>query len=210
MPPPAAAAPPALSPALVGGLLLRPLPPALLRRLARPVLARAARRLGPRLDNRLDGVTGRVAVLPAGFPVALMVDLAAGSVALDLADPEAPADAVVRAPAEVLLALLDPAGDLDGDAGFFSRALTIEGDTGLVMALRYALEDGGVDTALILSLLPVPLRPLAGRMQRLHAATGRDLATLQQAMLAPLRGDLARQEARLDRLERECTSRRRR
>lgn len=201
-----------LSPALVGGLLLRPVPLPVLRGLARPVLARAVRRLGPLVAERLEGLSGAVAVVPSGWPVAVVLTIGTGGLdaALDGADAAAAgATAVVRAPVEVLTGMLDGAAGLDGDASLFSRLLTIEGDTGLVMALRYALEDGGVDASSLLALLPAPLRPLLPHAGRLHAAAGRDLAVLQQALLAPLRADLARQEARVARLEQDAARRRR-
>lgn len=203
----------ALSPSLVAGLLLRPLPPSAARVAAQPVLDRILRTLAPRLRDRLSQVAGSVAVIPAGWPLALRLTVGPGGMEAEVTDADAPADAVVRAPLEVLTGMLGGAGGLDGDAGMFSRLLTIEGDTGLVMALRYALEDADVDGRTLLDLLPQPLRPMvprmAGRARRLHAAAARDLATLQQAMLAPLRADLARLEARVVRLEQDAARRRR-
>lgn len=194
----------ALTPGLLAGLALRPVPPRLLQALSRPVLERLCARLAPRLGDRLSGLNGRVAVVPAGHPVAVVAIIADGTLTLDLAEAEAPADATVRAPLEVLAALLDPAG-LDGDATFFSRALTIEGDTGLVMALRYALEDCEAGPEDLAAVLPAPARPLLARggglLRRLHAAASRDLALVQDAALAPLRTDLARHEGRLARVE---------
>ncbi len=196
------------SPGLLLGLLLRPVPLPLMRALARPPLGRLARDLGPRLSDRLSGLSGRLAILPAGHPVAVALDIEDGAIALDLIEAgdmaSMDAVAVVRAPLETLTAMLDTAG-MDGDASFFARALTIEGDTSLVMALRYALEDAGAGQDDIARAAPWPIAPaLPGLMrvgQRVHAAASRDLATVQDALLAPARGELARQEARLSRLE---------
>lgn len=52
-------------------------------------------------------------------------------------------DVLVKAPILSLLNLLD--GEEDGDALFFSRDLTIEGDTEAVLALRNALDDAEID-----------------------------------------------------------------
>lgn len=201
----------ALTPGLLAGLLLRPVPRSFLRALTRPVLARLTARIAPRLGDRLAGVEGRVAVVPAGHPVAVVAIIGEGALTLALDDASAPADAVVRAPLEVLASLMDPDG-LDGDATFFSRALTIEGDTGLVMALRYALEDADVGPADLDAVLPSSARPLMTRggalARRLHAAASRDLALVQDAVLAPLRTELARHESRLARVE--ATAKRRR
>lgn len=201
----------ALTPGLLAGLALRPVPPRLLRALCRPVLDRLRARLAPRLGDRLSGLSGRVAVVPAGHPVAVVATISDGALSLDLAHADAPAEAVVRAPLEVLAALTDASG-LDGDATFFSRALTIEGDTGLVMALRYALEDAGAGPADLVAVLPAPAQPFAARggglVRHLHAAASRDLALVQDAALAPLRADLARQETRLARVEAAAKRRR--
>lgn len=199
----------AFPPSLLAGLMLRPVPLPVLRAAARPVLARAVRRLAPLLADRLEGLAGSVAVVPAGWPVALRLTIGAGGLEADLAAAEGvEATAVVRAPLEVLLGMLDGAAGLDGDASLFARLLTIEGDTGLVMALRYALEDGGVDASVLLGRLAGAERA-AGIVRRVHAAAAHDLAVVQQAVLAPVRSDLARQDARLARLEQDAARRRR-
>lgn len=196
------------SPGLLLGLLLRPVPLTVLRALARPPLDRLARDLGPRLSDRLSGLSGRLVIAPTGHPVAIALDIDNGDLALDLveaADRETmEAVAVVRAPLETLVAMLDTAG-MDGDASFFARALTIEGDTSLVMALRYALEDANAGPEDIARAAPWPVAPALPRLmqvgQRVHDAASRDLATIQDALLAPVRNELARQDGRLSRLE---------
>ncbi|WP_180966810.1 ubiquinone anaerobic biosynthesis accessory factor UbiT [Cohaesibacter celericrescens] len=52
-------------------------------------------------------------------------------------------DVTVKAPFLSLLNLMD--GEEDGDALFFSRDLTIEGDTEAILALRNALDDAEID-----------------------------------------------------------------
>ena len=52
-------------------------------------------------------------------------------------------DVIITAPFLSLLSLMD--GEEDGDALFFSRDLTIEGDTEAVLALRNALDDAEID-----------------------------------------------------------------
>jgi predicted lipid carrier protein YhbT len=64
----------------------------------------------------------------------------------------------------VLLGMID--GTYDGDALFFSRDLTIEGDTEAVLALRNALENAEFDPATVIGLP----RPLHDRFNRLTAA----------------------------------------
>jgi predicted lipid carrier protein YhbT len=59
-------------------------------------------------------------------------------------------DARISGNLVVLLGLLE--GAYDGDALFFSRDLTIEGDTAAVLSLRNAIEDADLDTGRVLGL----------------------------------------------------------
>lgn len=196
------------SPGLLVGILLRPVPLPVMRAVARPVMDGLIRDLGPRLGDRLAGLAGRIAIVPTGHPVAVALDIDDGTLALDLIPAETREEmgavAAVRAPLETLTAMLDTDG-MDGDASFFARALTIEGDTSLVMALRYALEDARAGPDDIVRAVPWPLGPALPHLMRVggrvHAAATRDLATVQDALLAPLRTEVARQDGRLSRME---------
>jgi O2-independent ubiquinone biosynthesis accessory factor UbiT len=59
-------------------------------------------------------------------------------------------DARIKAPLIVLMGMVD--ASYDGDALFFSRDLSIEGDTGAVLALRNAMEDAEFDPASVIGL----------------------------------------------------------
>lgn len=88
-------------------------------------------------------------------------------------------DARISGNMVVLLGLLE--GAYDGDALFFSRDLTIEGDTAAVMALRNAIEDCELDPGQLLGL-PTALagpacRQLANLATRLRALLGAPAAT---------------------------------
>jgi predicted lipid carrier protein YhbT len=205
---------PPFSPTLLFGLAVRPLPDAVVRRLASPVVAAAARTLAPHLADRLGGLSGTVAVLPTDFPYGIAFRIVDGTVSLSVAGEAeaAAADARIRAPALVLLDLAG-GGERDGDASFFTRDLSMEGDTGLVMALRYALEEAALDPATLLAgALPLPAAikaRLPGRLEAVLARASTDAATLQAALLAPVEAwragadrRLAAVEARLDEAER--------
>jgi predicted lipid carrier protein YhbT len=108
-----------------------------------------------------------------------------------------PARAKIRGSFAVLLDLFE--GRIDGDALFFSRELSIEGDTELVVGLRNALDGEEFDLAADfgallgpLSVLPVrrPLQRLAGTLLDLH-----------EVLLAPALRRLDQVERRLGRLE---------
>lgn len=77
-------------------------------------------------------------------------------------------DARISGNMVVLLGLLE--GAYDGDALFFSRDLTIEGDTAAVMALRNAIEDCELDPGRLMGL-PAGIAGPASR-QLANLATG--------------------------------------
>ncbi|MBW7837735.1 MAG: SCP2 sterol-binding domain-containing protein [Sphingomonadales bacterium] len=138
-----------------------PLPPAgkILNPLLALVMTTMRRRHGAVFD-RLSGLGGkRVRIEPTSLPFAFLLTLAPTSAGarLRLADPRDMADAVIRGPLAVLLDLLE--GRLDGDALFFSRLLTIEGDTEVILALRNAVDGEDIDLA---ADLASPFGPLAG------------------------------------------------
>lgn len=199
------------SAALVLGLALRPVPPRLVDMLSGPALDRVSRRLAPLMADRLEGLAGTVAVLPTDFPYGLLIHIGAAGPSLEMTpcDPVPESAARVRAPMEVLLDLAQSEGD--GDASFFSRDLLMEGDTSLVMALRYAMEaateEGADPFSLVVEALPLPEvlgRRLVGPLARVGQAASADAARVQSALLAPLNAWRARTESRLDTLEKQA------
>lgn len=109
------------------------------------VLARTVQRHSPLLERLSDQDAKVVAIAPSDLPVAFLVTL----------DSVAPRVAVTRSLARekydsrisgTLMSLLDMVeGRLDGDALFFSRDLTIDGDVEAVVALRNAIDGEGLD-----------------------------------------------------------------
>lgn len=68
-------------------------------------------------------------------------------------------DARIAGPIAVLLAMVH--GTLDGDALFFSRDITIEGDTNAVLAMRNAIDAAEIDLPSEIAALFGPLGPVA-------------------------------------------------
>ncbi len=199
---------------MLAGLALRPLPP----RLLQPVLDRLLERVlerHPDLFERLSEVTDPIYLidvtdLPFGFVLAARPPEL--RVVRRGAEPGAVPSATIRAPLTTLLALVQ--GRLDGDALFFSRDLTVEGDTEAVVALRNAIEGADLDVveeALgILGPLAGPARQLVRRGEAVFRAATADLETLRQAAVAPLTRRTEATALRLDELERQIAELRRR
>jgi predicted lipid carrier protein YhbT len=197
---------PSLSPVLLAGFALRPLPPAVLRPALDLAMAVMHRR-HPDVFERLETLNDAVFLIdPVDLPLRFTLRLGAAGPRLAVADKthdmEAPT-AVLRGPLLVLIRLLE--GRIDGDAAFFSRDLSVEGDMEAVLTLRNAVDSGGIDLAEdLLSLLgPLdgPARRILGLAEALFARAGRDLETVRAAVVAPVAGRCDAQGARLRDLE---------
>ena len=205
---------PPLSPAGLAGVLLRPVPPALMRPLA-DAAARMVLRSHPEVRDRLV-LLGEAAILidPIDLPIAFVVRPGARAPLVEVVrgnGPSTGAAATVRGPLALLVDLLE--GRLDGDALFFSRELAIEGDTEVVVALRNAVESAEIDLARDLLAALGPFAAPAGRIH--HAAVAalaraaRDLGALRAAVTRPLADRVESLAARVGELEAELAALRR-
>ena len=190
MTPPLSATPP-LSPVLLAGLPLRPFSP----KFVQPVLnllMSAIHRRHPDVFERLEAIAEPVFVIdPTDLPFVFLLQakasaprlqaLVRGDAALDTAT------ATIHGPLLTLLTLLE--GNIDGDALFFSRDLTIEGDTEAVVALRNAVDGAEVDLiGDVLSLvgpMAVPARRSLDLASRVFGRAAADLELVRDAILEP-------------------------
>ncbi len=138
-------------------------------------------------DESLAAYAGkRVAVVPRELPVALWieVDPEGRFRARPSAGPEPRADAVVRGPILSLVDLME--GRADGDALFFARGIEVEGDSGLVVALRNSLERTPCTLSDFLPHPPPPLKPAAEAALLLSARVLRETAALCEMLARDL------------------------
>lgn len=131
-------------PAIVSAIL-RPLPLAPLQPLLGGLLAAVVRR-HPQIFDRLGAHSEkRFGVEPTDLPFAFVLEprrtMSRVTAVRRLSD--VGLDATITGTLAALVTLAD--GDRDGDALFFSRDVTIEGDVEAVVALRNAMDDAGVD-----------------------------------------------------------------
>ena len=197
---------PPFSPALVLGMAARPLPPAVIEAVLRLALRQVQAR-HPDVFDRLQPLA-ETAFLIDAVDVPFKVVLRPGAQPPDLevlrGDAPTPAATVVISGAlATLVDLLE--GRADGDALFFSRDITIEGDTEAALTLRNALDGADIE---VFEILLSALGPLAGPARRL-AQPGRalarrlhdDMARVQAALTAPLARQCAAQAADIAALE---------
>ena len=205
---------------------------AAMRALPPPVVARGGalllRRLG-RVHPRLFADLARLApasvgVAPTDLPHRFRLEIGGGRpprLALAQAT-DKPTDAAIEGSLDSLIDLLE--GRIDGDALFFSRAITVTGDSAAVVGLRNTLDRYPID---VLEAATGLLGPLAGPARRVGQRIGQRLERLgegvrarlvashaalhaaapaatqdQAAEIATLRGEVRRLATRLARLER--------
>ena len=201
---PSRSAPP-FSPVLLAGMVVRPLPLALLQP-ALAVALTAIRRNHPGVFERLSGLGDPVFLIdPVDLPFVfvLKTDARAPNLRCVANGDGVAATATIRGPLLTLVDLLE--GRLDGDALFFARELTIEGDTEAVVALRNAVDGAeiqiGSALASLLGPLAGPARFLAGAAGTVYSRLAEDLETLRHAVVGPVLRHADVQAARLDGLD---------
>lgn len=121
----------------------------------------------PSFAKRLGEYSGRTfAIDPVDCPFVFLMKPLDGRVELNVVRHVEPADyeARIAATLVVLLGMID--GTYDGDALFFSRDLSIEGDTEAVLALRNAIENAELDPSTVLGL-PKSLQGPVNRATRM-------------------------------------------
>lgn len=198
--------PPPLSPVLLAGLLLRPVPAVLLRPFADAAVTVMSRRHRD-LFSRLAPLAGATFLIePTDIPLRFVLRLSAGAPTLAVLSrdaPPPPATVTVRAPLAVFIELLE--GRRDADALFFARDLAVEGDTEAALFLRNAIEAADIDVAADLIAGFGPLAPVARAAWRWVQFAldylARDLALLRDAALAPVNARCDRLAGEIRRLE---------
>ena len=180
--------PPPLSPVLLAGLVTRPLSPRLLQPILDGVLTVLKRR-HPDLFGRLSCLSVPLFLIdPVDLPLVFLLDANPNRPRLTISrKSDGRAGAVIRGPLVTLIDLLE--GNVDGDALFFSRGLSIEGDTEAIVALRNAVDDADInlrrDLLAFLGPLALPARHALDLGGFLYARLDQDLKTLQASARAP-------------------------
>lgn len=159
------------------GLAARPLPLPPLNL----ILGRLTRRLAatrPTLMRRLGShASSRFLIDPTDLPWVLLLHPESAAMTAHPRSRPPAHDARIAGALSAFLAMMH--GAEDGDALFFSRDLSVEGDTAAVLALRNAMDDAELDLTEELAALAGPLglplrRVLAGAERatglRLHRA----------------------------------------
>lgn len=176
------------SPVVLLKAALHATPPALLRP-ALSVLMRGMQRQHAPLFRRLTRIAP-VTILfdPVDTPHRYLLTIERHGVSLDLAARDARAAARITGELAALIQLLE--GRVDSDTLFFSRAITISGDTAVAVAFRNTLDGEPIsllaDALGMIGPLGVPGRRLVMRLDRrigqVRGVLRRQFAVLHQQM----------------------------
>ena len=139
------------------------------------MLSRLTRRLvssHPSMLRRLDDhASRRFLIDPVDLPWALLRHPQTATMTAHPRNRPPAHDARIAGTLSAFLAMLH--GAEDGDALFFSRDITVEGDTAAVLALRNAIDDAELDLTEELAALSGPMAHRLRRMlTRAERATG--------------------------------------
>ena len=178
-----------MSPGLLAGLALRPVPEAVQNRFLAWSMKRVMTEHPGLLDRLPPAATGTIIIAITDLQISLALELSPGSAELKIALPEDNDMAIagISGSLQDLIDLME--GRVDGDALFFSRKLAFSGDTEIVVALRNALDGADLNIA---RMVPVPpflsaLRPrLAEGLVNLHQTALRDLELIRTAATSHL------------------------
>jgi len=179
----------AFSPLLMAGLMIKPLPRAPLNRWLQYTIDHIQKN-HPAILARLEQIASTVFLIrPTDFPHDFRLTIQKNHMSCQIEDEfMAPADVTICGPLLSLMAMMD--GKLDGDALFFSRDLTIEGDTAALLTLRNAVDSDDIDlrAEIIASfgLLAGPAKAVLNVGERLYQNLSRNMGLIGQAITLPL------------------------
>ncbi|MDA8051589.1 MAG: SCP2 sterol-binding domain-containing protein [Rhodospirillales bacterium] len=162
------------------------LPPPALQAGASALLRGIGRR-HPRLFRDLASLPpARILIAPTDLPHRFLLTLGGGPPRLSLAAATESFTASLKGRFAALIDLLE--GRLDGDTLFFSRALTLTGDTAAVVGLRNTLDRETIDllseAAALFGPFAAPARAAARRLERLVDLAHRRIVLLHAALHA--------------------------
>ncbi|WP_287787902.1 SCP2 domain-containing protein [Acidiphilium sp.] len=192
-------------PILLAGNILSRLPAPVLTRAA-AVLMRRLERRHPRLFRALSAQSQMmIGIEPSDLPHRFLLRFGGGAINLTAAAhfTQAPTT-TIKGRLAALLALLE--GRLDSDAAFFSREITVIGNTAAIVMLRNTLERDAVDLLAAITAMFGPAAPVAQRMAltlERHIASAHRRAEQRHDAFHAARREPAPLATRCERLERE-------
>jgi len=205
---------PPFSPTLIAGFLARPLPLAPLNLL----LGNAVRHMHSQHPDVFDRMriieNPTFLIVPTDLPFLFFLNVDSENPVLKAVRPDVYANraanekaaATICGPLSVLISLME--GKIDGDALFFTRALTFKGDTEAVLALRNAVDGAEIDLRHDTEKIAGPFlarlaSPLTGLFARAWQRGNNDLGLVARALTGGHEKRLTTQENAIETLQQQ-------
>ena len=202
---------PPLSPVLLAGFILRPLPIAALQ----PILTLAMNLMVKKYDDifqRLQILNDPIFLIdPIDLPFIFILEPCAATPKLIIKN-KLPDDikptAAIKGSISSLIELLE--GRIDGDALFFSRDLTVEGNTEALLTLRNAVDGADInlmdDILSNLGIFKNPASKIHNKISNITKYAADDLQILRAAVIAPVNKRLDIEIKKHNKLEAKITA----
>ncbi|MCF8473428.1 MAG: SCP2 sterol-binding domain-containing protein [Emcibacter sp.] len=177
------------SPLLVAGMAMRSLP----KRPLNHLLSRIAYHIQhnhPDVLERLRPITGcQFLICPTDLPHVIRLTVGDGHLDCVIEDEfMTSADVTISGPLMSLMDMMD--GTIDGDALFFSRSLSIEGNTEYVLTLRNAIDSDDINLKQeilhILGPLKTPAEMILNIGRKLQQNLSRDMTIISDAITSSI------------------------
>jgi len=197
---------PPFSPVLLGGLLLQPLPLAPLNIFLSAIFQQMHRRHRDVFERLAAIDSPNFLINPVDLPFFFILDANPTKPILKAIDtmPSTPA-ATISGPLAMLVSLLE--GEIDGDALFFSRTLTISGDTEAVVALRNAIDGSEIDVVQEIAAMSGPFSILSARIlqyiKQVWQSYDADLGLVARSLTAQQTQRLNAQQGHIEQLQQQ-------
>ncbi|MBT5073761.1 MAG: hypothetical protein HOJ34_07780 [Kordiimonadaceae bacterium] len=188
------------SPFLLAGMLTRNLPLKPID-IALKKITSALMERHPGVIERLMPIEGKsFLICPSDLPHKIRLNFAGKSIDCFIDKSDQPYDVKITGSISSLIAMID--GAEDGDALFFSRRISVEGDTEALLTLRNAIDSDDIDLGdeigSLLGIFEKPAQILMKSGQGVLNRLNNDMEDIQRALITPLR-------LRIDKLEQENT-----
>lgn len=194
---------PPFSPVLIAGLLTQPMPLYIVDKVLEHITVNLQKN-HPSIIERLQIIEDKKFLIsPTDLPFAIIITFLKNEIiSVATKDENIETDVKIYGSISSLVKMLN--GEVDGDALFFSRDLTIEGDTEALLALRNSMDADDINIlyemldsfGILGSIIEKFIKPA----KKVHGKIADNMNIIKDSILGSVMEDLESQEAYLDKI----------